>query len=113
MTDKIVPYKRPVNWKSLRCDEAEQVIRTRANDTDNVIITDHAFDRVENREIIQPDILNILRTGYVIDNPQLAKKGGWEVIVKKKLRGRREAAVVTVIFKESEKIIIVTVMWVD
>jgi len=113
MTDKVLPFKRPVHWKNLRADEAEMIIRERARNTENIIFSQHAFERVNQRDILQPDVYRILREGYVDSAPERGKKGGWCVTVKKRIRGSREAAIVSVIFKESDDIIIVTVMWVD
>ena len=112
MTGKILPL-RPINWKNLRQDEAEKLIRQRAADTNNIVITDHAYDRVSSREIIVPDVIRILREGYVDSSPEKDRFGGWQIIVKKRIRGCREAAIVTAVMRENDNIIVVTVMWVD
>jgi len=113
MSDKIVPFRRPINWKNLHADDAEKIIKSRAQVTSNVVITTHAYERIEERGFLQADVYRILREGNIDSPPVLDKHGGWQAIVKKRIRGGREAGVVSVIFRESEDIIIITVMWVD
>ncbi|MDR3448498.1 MAG: DUF4258 domain-containing protein [Alphaproteobacteria bacterium] len=113
MTSRIVPFQRPVSWKNLRPDEAERIIKARAQNTANIIFTTHAYERVDERDILQADVYRILREGYVDSPPEIDRHGGWQAIVKKRIRGGREAGIVSVIFKESDDIIVVTVMWVD
>ena len=113
MSHKIAPFRRPVNWENLRADDAENIIKSRAQVTLTVVITTHAFERIEERDILQADTYRISREGNTDSPPVLDKRGGWQAIVKKRIRGRREAGVVSVIFRESDEIIVVTVMWVD
>ena len=54
---------RPINWKKPKTDVAERLIRQRSEDTSKVIIGDHAFERIDEREIVQADVYRILRTG--------------------------------------------------
>lgn len=113
MTANVLPMKRPIRWQKLRPDEAERIIKERASATENIIFTTHAYDRVDERSIIQADVYRILREGYVDEIPEKDRHGGWTTTIKKRIRGGREAAVVTVIFKESDNLIVITVMWVD
>ncbi len=107
------PIRRPIRWERLRTDEAETLIRERARVTANVIIGDHAFDRVEERSITQVDVYEILRTGMVDEAPQKNLDGDWEVTVVKRMPGTRRAGVVTIIFRESNKLFVKTVEWMD
>ena len=43
------PPRRPIRGGNLRTDEAERVIRERVRDTDNVVIGNHALERVNER----------------------------------------------------------------
>lgn len=106
---------RRVNWQKLRADEAEWLIRQRAKEdsTENVIFTDHAWDRIEERDITREDVFRILRSGRCVEAPQRNEKGHWQVIVSKRLQGSREAGAVTIILEDSEKLIIRTVQWMD
>lgn len=108
----IVPI-RPIRWGALRQDEAEREVRARAQKRGNVIITDHAFDRVEGREITEPDVIHILRTGHVEVEMERLSGNDWKVLVTKRMKGRREAGVATIILREDKLLIVKTVEWVD
>lgn len=107
------PPLRPINWAKLRTDEAERVIRDRARATKNILIGEHAFDRVEERSITQNDVYTILRTGHVSGHAQRNIHGDWEVVVTKRMPGTREAGVVVIVFMEREKLFVKTVEWMD
>jgi len=106
---------RPINWAKLRTDEAERVIRERAASTANVLIGDHAYDRIGQRSITQVDVYRILRSGYVVEQPVRSDHGdGWKAVVVKKMPGEREAGAVTIVFDPpSDRIFVVTVEWMD
>ncbi|MCB1782385.1 MAG: DUF4258 domain-containing protein [Alphaproteobacteria bacterium] len=105
---------RPVRWIDLRSDEAERLIRQRANDTANILVSMHAYERLEERgSITDIDVYWILQKGRVLQKPQKNKKGEWEAIIQKKVNGNRDAAAVTIIFKNSNKLKVKTVMWID
>lgn len=107
----VTPLRRPINWDKLRSDEAEKVIRRRAETTGSIIYTDHFWER-EERDIVREDVADILRTGFC-DEPKRNEFGNWQVIVSKRLHGHREAAAVTVILEDEEKLLIRTVEWLD
>ncbi len=106
------PFRRPIRWDRLRSDEAERVIRERAADTAKVRFALHAFDRIDDRSITQVDAYRILREGYV-DTLQKNLDGEWEAIVTKRMPGSREAAVVTIVFRQIDELFVKTVMWQD
>jgi hypothetical protein len=95
------PPRRPIRWDNLRTDEAERVIRERVRDTDNVIIGNHALERVNERfgglSFTTEDIYWILETGSIPDRPTRENAREWKVIVVKRMPGTREAGVVTLI----------------
>lgn len=70
---KVVPLRRPIRWSALRCDEAEQIVRERAANTDNVIISRHALKRSRQRfggrDFIAEDLFDILTTGHIPHPP--------------------------------------------
>jgi len=107
-----VPFPRPIRWARLRADEAERVIRERATDTGNVVILEHAFDRIDLRAIVAEDVYRILRNGYV-EGPPTRDGDEWKVVVVKRMPGTREAGVVTVFTREDKHLIVVTVEWMD
>jgi len=103
---------RPINWNKPRTDVAERIIRQRAQDTVNIIIGAHAYERVEEREIVQADVYKILREGYV-DEVTIEPDGEWKAIVTLRLKGSREAGVVTIIFVDENTLFVKTVEWMD
>ena len=105
--------RRPIRWSALRADEAQRVIRERARVTGNVIIGEHAFERIEERSVTVPDVLDILRTGQVDRAPRKNEYEDWEVIVTKRMPGTREAGVVTIVFRDGELLFVKTVQWMD
>lgn len=113
MSETVVLFKRPIRWNDLRADEAERIIKEWSQETEKVFFTDHAFDRVDERSLLQQDVYRVLREGYVDLKPVKDENDNWVVRVKKRIRGGREAGVVTVVLREEEKLLIVTVMWVD
>jgi len=111
--DNVLPFKRPVYWDSLRADEAENIIRERAEITRNIILTNHAEERMAERDILYNDMLDILRTGSVDCVQERNEQGDWTVMVSKRMRGTRNAGVITIILKETEGLVIRTVEWID
>ena len=109
----VVPFQRPIHWDNLRADEAERLIHERSVTTSNVNFTDHAFDRVDLRDISQVDAYEILRSGHVTEAPIKNEHNEWEVKICKRPRGNREAVVITIVVEETEELTIITVMWKD
>lgn len=107
-----IPMQRPINWKRLRTDEAQKIVRERAQDSFNVTISNHAFDRVELRSITVEDVYWILSQGYVEGDPML-EDGEWKVLMVKRMPGTREAGVVTLFVQDDETLFVKTVEWMD
>jgi hypothetical protein len=105
------PLRRPINWKNLRADEAERVIHERAADSSKVIIIGHPEERSDEREINDVEIFRVLREGVVVDPPRL-EGDDWVAVIRRRIRGTRDAGVVTIILRD-DKLIVKTVMWVD
>ena len=112
-----IPIKRPPRWEKLRSDEAEKLIREWSQDTDRVVITDHAFERSDERSAIEivdtPTIYRILQTGQVFGDPTKNEKGHWQATMMARMPGGREACAITVIVREDRTLIVRTVMWKD
>lgn len=111
------PPRRPIRWGNLRTDEAERVIRERVRDTDNVVIGNHALERVNERfgglSFTTEDIYWILETGSIPDRPTRENAREWKVIVVKRMPGTREAGVVTLIATDSDRLFVKTAEWMD
>lgn len=114
MAGNVTPFRRPINWEKLRQDQAERVIQERVALAKgrNVIFTDHAQERMDERSITRADAFRVLRDGHC-DEPKRNEKGDWEVLVTKKIMGNREAGVATVILTNNNTLIIKTVEWID
>ena len=94
-------------------DQAQQMVRSRAADEDNINITLHAYERMEERGFIDIDIHRILQRGHIDDAPEPGEnEGEWMCKVTYKLKGQREAGVITVIMLDGT-LLVVTVEWED
>jgi hypothetical protein len=107
------PGGRPVRWNSLHADEAEFLIRTWAVDSGKVFVSRHAYDRqMERSAVTRVDVMDILRTGYVCEEPEKTDEG-WIAIIQKALNGGRNVGAVTAIIMEDRSLDVITVQWMD
>jgi Domain of unknown function (DUF4258) len=106
------PRQRTVTPFRLTPKIAEKRIHDAAADSDNIIFSDHAQDRMEERSIYDVHVLEILQTGHVVEIPTLTEYDEWKCKIVKKLKGAREAGVVTIIMHNG-KLFIKTVEWED
>jgi hypothetical protein len=102
----------PPTHLRLTASAATQAIRARAEDSANVILTDHAQERMAERGIIALEVYRILRTGIVDVAPTRLTDGDWKAEIEQRMPGGRDAVVVTVV-KRDERLVVVTVMWRD
>ncbi|WP_019644532.1 DUF4258 domain-containing protein [Novispirillum itersonii] len=107
-----IPFRRPVNWQALRASDAERIVRERSEKTENVKLSEHAFDRIEERSIIADDVYDILRTGFIDGEPR-ADEDAWTVVMTKRMPGTRRAGVVTLIMQQDAAVFVKTVEWMD
>ena len=91
---------------------AQKRIREIAKTTANVIIGNHALERMEEREILDIDIYRTLREGWVDEAPVPARGGEWKCKVTLKIRGGRTAGVITIILLTG-KLFVKSVEWED
>jgi uncharacterized protein DUF4258 len=105
---------RSVNVTAYRLTRAvaEARIRSLAADSDNVIFGTHCLERMDQRGIVDTQVLEILRTGMVAENPSQTKTREWKCKVTKKLRGAREAGAITIILHNG-RLFVMTVEWED
>ena len=104
--------RRPLRWDRFRADEAQRVIRERCRRTENIVFSNHAFDRVAQRSILREDVYTIIESGHVEGQP-VFEKGAWKVIVTKRMPGTREAGAVTLIVSDDDFVFVKTVEWMD
>ena len=102
------PYKKIVTPYRMTASIAEKRIHEAAVNSDNVVISYHALERMEQRDIFDVQLFDILRTGNVIESPTVTEFNEWKCKIVKKLRGAREAGVITVIM-QSGRLFIKTV----
>jgi hypothetical protein len=105
MTDKIKHIMPP--------NVAEREIHRRALDSANIIWTNHARERMEERGITSHDAILVLRYGSVTDRPTSGKKDGdWVCKIVKRTIGIRDVGVITAVVS-GDKLIVITVEWED
>ena len=92
---------------------AQKRIRELALNSGNVILGNHAKERMALRDIFREDVDRILRTGDVNGQPELTEFGEWKCKVVLLLKGRRTAGVVAVILEDRGKLFVKTVEWED
>jgi Domain of unknown function (DUF4258) len=97
----------------LSAADAQERVRWISWHSENVIFTDHAQERMEERGISMPEVLEVLRCGYVDDPPIREIHGDWKCKVTMKYQTGRTIGVVTVIMDAASELIIVTIEWED
>src|SRR5437763_722295 len=93
------PKPRAVVRFRMRPERAQAIVRQIALDTGKVIIGDHAKERMGQREISDIEVYRLLQTGHVMEEPTQTDRNEWKCKVTKKLKGNREAGVVTIILR--------------
>ena len=91
---------------------AIRMIRQKAAASENVIITDHAQERMAERGVTLDDVLAILRKGWVYVPPHKNERDDWQTKMERRMPGGRDAVAVTVV-PQGSRLIVRTVMWRD
>lgn len=91
---------------------AQKKIRSLARNSANLAWGIHARSRMEERGFTTRDVLRILQTGFVEEDPTKTDKGEWQCKITKHIRGGRDAGVVT-IFLHDGRLFLKTVEWED
>lgn len=91
----------------------EKRIREIAKDDEKITWSDHAFDRIDERDITIRDALTVLLTGLIDGEIEQGRSlGEWKCKMTKRMKGRREIGVVVIIIKD-EELFVKTVEWED
>jgi hypothetical protein len=91
----------------------EKRVHELAEDSGNIIWTDHFWVRADERGFTTLDALRILRAGFVGDEIKPGKAPGeWKCKLTKKLKGRREAGVVVIVIN-NQGLSVTTIEWED
>ena len=87
----------------------ENRVRTIAKDTDNIILSDHAKERCEERGITVTDVIRVLQAGFVKGEIELTEQKEWKgKMVREK--GERDVGVITIILHKGQ-LFVKTVEW--
>jgi hypothetical protein len=94
--------------------EATELINKLAYDSGNIFLKKHARKRMQERDFIFDEVLQILREGTINKEPEYDnKKGSWKYKVEfYKFNNNRDAACVVSLDKK-KKVFVITVMWLD
>jgi hypothetical protein len=96
-----------------RPEQIRDLIHRLAADTKNIAWSEHALQRMAERDITDYVAVNVLRTGWLEGSIEAgASPGEWKAKMVKEVRGRREVGVV-VITVSSKRLIVKTVEWED
>lgn len=90
----------------------ERLVRSMATNSKNIRWSTHALKRMDEREILDVDVLRVLRTGTLAGKPEVTERGEWKCKLTRNIRGSRDVGVVTIILKES-KLLVKTAEWED
>ncbi|MEM8794079.1 MAG: DUF4258 domain-containing protein [Pseudomonadota bacterium] len=91
----------------------EERIKFIAAESDRVTISNHAEDRMIERDITTNMMFRVLRGGTLEgDIKQGRKPGNWEAKMVHSIPGHREVGVVTAVL-QSDRLVVITVEWED
>lgn len=98
----------------MKPSEATTAIRGRCTPDLTLYWTDHAKDRMAERELIMGDILHVLKHGFVHDEAQSASRAAWKYAIQCVTPNSGGRTVKLIVIPCSDGgIKIVTVMWAD
>lgn len=110
MIDMAHQNKSNVAQMRLTPSVAQSRIRKIAENSENVILGNHARDRMIEREILDVEVFRVIRNGDVKGQPELTDFKEWKCKVVLKIRGGRTAGVIIVLL-HSGKLFVKTVEW--
>lgn len=88
-------------------DDMARHVNVLAEDSHNIIITNHARERMEQRNITRRHVVTCLRKGRVAETPYKSVKGDWRCSVVRTVSGMDVSVQIAIDFKE--QLIVVTV----
>lgn len=102
---EVVPFRLTPN-------RATAIINETSQDTAQVILGDHALERMAERGISDIEVYRILQNGLVHNEPTRTKQKEWKCKITMRLKGSRTAGVVTIILHNG-MLFAMTVEWED
>jgi hypothetical protein len=113
MQDQPPPARRSVVPYRLTAPVAKRRVQELAQDSGNLVWTDHLKERMEERGIDTDAVLRILRGGDVEEEPVPGKKpGDWKIKIVRMMGTGRVAGVVTILV-ENCRLVLMTAEWED
>ena len=107
------PASRTPNEGPPRPERILETIRRVAATSENVFLSEHAQDRMFERDISDLDVFRVLRKGQIKGRVENGKRAGeWKVKIVDQLKGSREAGVVTIVIGQ-KRLFVLTVEWED
>lgn len=96
-----------------RPEVLRETVRFLAEDSRNVVITNHAEERMLERDISTSMMFRVLRAGLVKGDVEAGKKeGDWVIKLAGRILGNRDVGVVTAVVQNSQ-LVVITVEWED
>jgi hypothetical protein len=96
-----------------RPHQLQAQVRKTAVDSSNVAFSDHALDRMEERDITTLDALRTLQTGDIVGAIEPGKSTGeWKCKMVARKKGSRDLGVVSVVLRTG-RLFVKTVEWED
>lgn len=96
----------------LRDEKLREQVRSLAASTSNIAITEHAQERMFERNISYDMALDILRNGEVRFQ-ETDRRGNAVIKASKSSLGQRSASAVAAVIDKQGRLILITVMWDD
>lgn len=103
-----------IRWAKPTPCELARWVNACLNNGENLTFSTHAArDRLRQRGFQPSDVAAILREGYAYRTDAGAEPGEWKVNISKTMACGRDAAAVCLVSRNVQKVIVLTVMWVD
>ncbi len=83
--------------------QAAKILKETAKDTSKLIFTNHAEERMNEREITRVDVIRVLCKGSIVEGPSLSAKGSWEMRVEGMSAGSSLTVAVAIDYKILEE----------
>ncbi|MBP9130411.1 MAG: DUF4258 domain-containing protein [Steroidobacteraceae bacterium] len=78
-----MPKRRSTSGKvvalAMSVDAARRIVHKLAAESGRVYVTPHAANRLKERGITRPQVIECLRKGRIIEGPALGTRGHWEM----------------------------------
>ena len=104
MESSVVPFRQPASP-----EDAHERVRELARDTANIFWSDHAQERMNERDIIMREALGTIRAGRVDGKIVPDGESRWKMTLRRRFAGRTVKVVVAV-SDHDDNLVVVTAM---